>query len=233
MTSQQVVQQVSLSLTITTKDARIDSRLLARYLENQHKSLFELIGNHRSDFEEFGLLRFQTEVIDGRGQPEKFVMLNEDQCILALSYSRNTERVRQLKVLLVKAFGEYRRTVAMYQQEYLPSFNALQDAIHIKAAESANEKMVHMNVAKAVNATVGIEPGTRSTASAQTQAWLTFAQDVAARAMLRGNDHHDGFQYVKRALQAVKDCIALECLDNHDQVAKKIGKEVAHAHSHL
>jgi len=83
-----------LTLIATTKEARIDSRVLAKHLGNKHQNLFELVKDHRKDFEQFGILRFQTGEINGRGQPEKFAMLNEDQCTLALSYSRNTARVR-------------------------------------------------------------------------------------------------------------------------------------------
>lgn len=36
-------------------------------------------------------------------------MLSEDQCYLLLTYSRNTVRVRSLKVALVRAFGSARR----------------------------------------------------------------------------------------------------------------------------
>lgn len=37
-------------------------------------------------------------------------MLNEDQCYFLLSLSRNTDKVVKLKVSLVLAFGEARRT---------------------------------------------------------------------------------------------------------------------------
>jgi phage regulator Rha-like protein len=235
MKNVQVVAHEGLSLTTTTNEARIDSRLLTKHLGNQHHNTMALINKHEGAFQNFGKVLFKTEPLtDSRtGQKERFALLNEEQAYFLLSLSRNTDTVVNLKVKLIQSFGEYRRAVARYQQEYLPSFHVLQDAIHLRAAESSNEKMVHVNVAKAVNTTVGIEPGGRSTASAQTQAWLTFAQDVAARAMLRGHDHHDGFQYVKRALQAVKECIALECLDSQRQNARKIGKEVAHAHANL
>lgn len=193
-----------LSLTTTTKEPRADSRLLAQHLGIKHQSLFGLVKTHRKDFEQFGILRFQTGVIDGRGQPEKFVMLNEDQCTLALSYSRNTARVRQLKIKLVKAFGEYRRSADMRQHEYLPIYHELHDAIHLKALESANEKLVHMNVNKLVNKTVGIEAGQRSIAPVPKQAMLIVAQSVAARAMQTGNDHRDGYQLVKQAMLALE-----------------------------
>ncbi len=190
-------------------EPRIDSRLLAKHLQNKHQSLYELIKNHRTDFEELGLLRFQTGEVTG-GRPEKFTLLNEDQCALALSYSKNTLRVRQLKVMLVKAFGEARRAAEMRRAEYLPSYHRLSDAIHSAAAGSPNEKHVHGNVARLLNKTVGIEAGRRAMAAVPQQALLIVAQEMAARAMQSANNHHDGYQRVKHSMLALAECTQLQ-----------------------
>jgi phage regulator Rha-like protein len=197
------------TLVTTANEARIDSRWLAQHLHNKHQSLFELIKNHRADFEELGLLRFQTGKATG-GRPERFAMLNEDQSTLALSYSKNTPRVRQLKVMLVKAFGEARRAADMRRTEYLPSYHRLSDSIHAAAAGSANEKHVHANVARLLNKTVGIESGQRRTATVPQQAFMIVAQEMAARAMQSANDHHDGYQRVKLSMLALAECTKLQ-----------------------
>lgn len=199
----------STALITGTIEPRIDSRLLAQHLQNKHQSLFELVKNHRADFEELGLLRFQTGKATG-GRPEKFTMLNEDQSTLALSYSKNTPRVRQLKVMLVKAFGEARRAAEMRRTEYLPSYHRLSDAIHTAAAGSSNEKHVHGNVARLLNKTVGIEPGQRATAAVPQQALMIVAQEMAARAMQSASDHHDGYQRVKQSMLALSECTKLQ-----------------------
>jgi phage regulator Rha-like protein len=197
------------ALITGTIEPRIDSRLLAQHLQNKHQSLFELIKNHRADFEELGLLRFQTGKAKG-GRPEKFTMLNEDQSTLALSYSKNTPRVRQLKVMLVKAFGEARRAAEMRRTEYLPSYHRLSDAIHTAAAGSSNEKHVHGNVARLLNKTVGIEAGQRATAAVPQLAFMIVAQEMAARAMQSARNHHDGYQLVKQSMLALSECTKLE-----------------------
>ncbi len=197
------------ALITGTKEPRIDSRLLAQYLYNKHQSLFELIKNYRADFEELGLLRFQTgEVTVGR--PEKFAMLNEDQSILALSYCKNTPRVRKLKVILVKAFGEARRAAEMRRTEYLPSYHRLRDAIHTAAAGSQNEKRVHGNVARLLNKTVGIEAGKRSRAAVPQLALMIVAQEMAARDMKTATDHHDGYRRVKQSMLTLSECTQLQ-----------------------
>ena len=93
----------------TGKEPRADSRDITQHLGNPHETVMRLVNDYRADFEQFGILRFQIGEIQGRGQPEKFALLNEDQTYLLLTYSRNTARVRALKVKLVQAFGAARR----------------------------------------------------------------------------------------------------------------------------
>ena len=149
----------SFTLTIVKAEPRIDSRLLAKHLDANHQSLFELAKDHEADFEQLGTLRFQTGEIKGRGRPEKFAMLNEDQCYLLLTYTRNTKRTRQLKVKLVKAFGEARRAASQHSTEYLPAYHQLHDEIHALAAGSSNGRHVYMNVNRLINKTVGVKAG--------------------------------------------------------------------------
>ena len=189
---------------VTCKDeARIDSRLLAEHFGKDHHDLFELVKNYRADFEQMGVVRFQTEKpLPGSkgGRPERFALLTEDQAYLLLTFTRNTAKARALKVKLVQAFGEARRAAQMRGAEYLPSYHALHDAIHARAAGSPNEKFVHLNVNRLVNKVAGIEAGQRSAVTVPQQSLLTVAQAIAAKAMHQAPDHHAGFQQAKAAL---------------------------------
>ena len=81
-------------LTLVKNERRADTRLLAKHLGNRHKNVFELVKNYRADFEQFGILRFQTEEIEGRGQPEKFTSefgRGKLQDLVALLSGRNFE----------------------------------------------------------------------------------------------------------------------------------------------
>jgi phage regulator Rha-like protein len=201
--------QIDLALTITTTEARIDSRLLAKPLGNKHQSVFELLKIHRADFEELGLLRFQT----GKGtvgRPEKFAMLNEDQAYLLLAYSRNNAKTRRLKIKLVKAFSEARRAADMRRTEYLPTYHRLQDAIRTAASGSANKQRVHSNVATLLNKTVGIKAGQRAAASVPQQALLIVGQMILAQVMQSAVDHHDGYQRAKQSMLALSGIAMLE-----------------------
>lgn len=192
-----------LTLTVTANEPRVSTQQLAKHLGNKHRSLVELVQDYRTDFEQLGILRFQTGVIEGRGQPEKFAMLNEDQATLALAYSKNTTRVRVLKVKLVKAFGLARRTADIRKTEYLPQYHELHDNLHTLAAGSSNERHVHANVNRLLNKFAGIEAGQRASAPLPEQAMLIVGHAMAARAAQGAADHHDGYQRIKTTLQAL------------------------------
>jgi phage regulator Rha-like protein len=201
------------SLVTHKAEARVDSRVMAINLGNQHRSVFELISQYIGDFEQLGIVRFQTEVIKGRGQPEKFALLNEDQSYLLLTYSRNTARVRELKVRLVKAFREARMAVDIRAAEYLPNYHALHDAVHVLANGSDHERFVHMNVNKLVNKVAGIDAGQRGNATAPTQSLLIVAQAVAATALQGAADHREGYRKAKVALASLSAVLpVLECI---------------------
>jgi phage regulator Rha-like protein len=209
LTDEKTVDDLPLTLIADKAEARVDSRVLASRLGSRHQSAMELMKDHRADFEELGILRFQTGVIRGRGQPERFALLNEDQCYLLLTYSRNTAKVRHLKVRLVKAFRDARRAAEDRKAEYLPTYHALHDQIHALAAKSANERFVHMNVNKLINKAAGLDAGQRMTVALPQQSLLVVAQAVAARALRGARDHHDGYCRAKDALLALSAVTSL------------------------
>ena len=191
----------ALVLCAVKSEPRIDSRLLAQHLGNQHQHVRELLTGYVDDFRELGILRFQTGEIRGRGQPERYALLNEDQAYLLLTYSRNTRRVRELKVRLVRAFREARQAADLSTAEYLPSYHALHDEIQALAEHSANARFVHMNLNKLVNRAVGIGAGQRQGLPVPRKSLLVVAQSVAASALRGAHDHRQGYEQAKVALQ--------------------------------
>ncbi|WP_069383962.1 P63C domain-containing protein [Halomonas caseinilytica] len=116
-----------ITLTHGSGEARVDSRQLAEHLGVAHKATFQLLASYTEDFEELGLLPFEMEAVKrpgGRGaKRQKYALLNEDQAYLLLAYSKNTLRVRQLKIALVKAFKRAREEAAietMFNMVLLP-----------------------------------------------------------------------------------------------------------------
>ncbi|MCM2621290.1 Rha family transcriptional regulator [Alcaligenes faecalis] len=192
----------ALALVYGKDEPRIDSRLLAQHLGNTHKHVRELLTDYTADFRELGVLRFETAK-PGRqgGRPEHYALLNEDQAYLLLAYSRNTPKVRQLKIRLVKAFREARQAQEMHRTDYLPTYAALHDEIQALAAGSANERFVHLNINKLINKAVGIEAGQRGRLGLPHKSMVTAAQFIASQAMRGATDHKEGYRLVKLALE--------------------------------
>lgn len=89
-------------------EARVDSRVIATAIGNQHKNVMSLVGDYQQEFESFGILPFETEKSTGAGRPERYALLNEDQSYFLLTLVRNAPQVVALKVGLVKAFKRAR-----------------------------------------------------------------------------------------------------------------------------
>ena len=89
----------------------VSHRVIAENTGNQAKHLFELISKHKSDFEQFGHLPFETETVTNSAKAinkSKTYYLNEQQSTLLMTYLRNSEIVRKFKIALVKEFYELR-----------------------------------------------------------------------------------------------------------------------------
>ena len=204
----------NLSLTTFKNESRVDSRLLAKHLGNQHRHVIALIKKFAEPFETFGKVFFEKapSAVSITGQRERFALLNEDQAFFLLTMSRNSNHVVGLKVKLIQAFSEARRVADQRQTEYKPSYHRLHDAVHQLAGQSPNEKLVHMNFNKLVNKTAGLEAGQRPKAGLSQQAMLIVAQAVATQAMQGATDHHDGYQLAKRSLSALAAVVNVQQL---------------------
>ena len=194
------------TIPLIVKDvARVDSRLLATNMQNQHHNTLALIDKYKTELESFGKVLFKTEPLpDSKtGQKERHALLNEDHAFFLVALSRNTPRVVALKVRLVKAFGEARRAAIQHGAEYLPSYHQLHDQIHVLAAGSPNEHFMHMNANKAVNQAVGIEAGQRGALAMVEKSMLCVAQIVAAKAAHGAADRRDIQPRIKTAMLAL------------------------------
>lgn len=207
-TAKQTNQQANLITLANTKtEPRVDSRLIAQHLGIQHKNVLANIRQYVDHFKRFGILAFKTPVITGRGQPERYALLSEDQVYFLLSLSRNTDVVVDLKAQLVQAFREARQTQDVHQTEYLPAYHNLHDEIARLAGGSANERFVHMNVNKAINKVVGVRSGERYALPMPAKSLLIVAQSVARNAMLTAHDHKDGYRAAKVALGGLSQAL--------------------------
>lgn len=122
----------------------VTSEAVAEGAGVQHKNVLELIGNNVTDFEEFGEVAFETRPFQTAGgvQTRRVALLNEQQATLLMTYQRNTDRVRQFKKALVKAFFE------MAQRLHAPAVpQSLPDALRAYALEVEQRQALEARVA--------------------------------------------------------------------------------------
>lgn len=179
---------MNLQVTTFRGEARIDSRLIAMDLGNNHKSTIELIERYEPKFQRFGLLPFQTEAVktsESRGVKHlKFALLNEDQSYFLLSLSRNSEIVVDLKADLVMAFREARNKETVSNLQYLPLYKEMHEevkALALRAEEHGSttpERIFHINANRAINSAMGIASGARDSLTLDQQLLLTTLQAV-------------------------------------------------------
>ncbi|MCX7111459.1 MAG: Rha family transcriptional regulator [Proteobacteria bacterium] len=194
-------------------EARVDSRLIARELGNQHESMIRLIDEYQSDFEEFGVVRFQIgKPPKGSkgGRPERFALLNEDQAYLFLTYAKNTPEARRLKVNLVKAFARFRegRQVAA---DYLPFYHTLHNEVSNLAqwarlnGSTTPEEFFHVNANRLINRAFGLDSDARAGLPPMLKVMVTGAQALAAetlsKALAEELGHKEAYQRVKQAVE--------------------------------
>lgn len=204
---------MSITLTTDRGEARIDSRLLAEQLGNQHKNVIGLVRTYQQDFAEFGRVAFETRTMQTAGGPQKYevALLNENQCYLLLTYSRNTPRARALKINLVRAFSEARNRTSALDAQHLPLYHAMHaevSALARRAKEcgsSMPKHLFHINANKALNAALGIANGERHTLTIEQQLILATLQAVYRRhlhsSLANGDDHREAGRKARDALQ--------------------------------
>ncbi|MGE9904381.1 Rha family transcriptional regulator [Streptococcus alactolyticus] len=114
------------------KEPYTTSEIIAECADVQHHTITRLIRENKDDFEALGILGFKIHKLDGRGQPKKAYILNEQQATLLITYLKNTEPVREFKKNLVKAFFEMRDELSKFREQRAlekPTYKTLNDVI--------------------------------------------------------------------------------------------------------
>ncbi len=192
-------------------EARVDSRTLSEYLQNQHKAVIQLIDSYINNFEEFGRVTFKMRPFetDGGKQKQRVAFLNEDQAYLLLSFSRNTTHVRKLKVELIKAFSRFRRHKQI-ESDYLPFYHELHDEVKVlaeqaqQAGSSTHERIFHINFNKLINKAFNLESGQRAKLPDHLRVKVTTANVIASEllnnAIDNGMNHKQAYAHVKQGI---------------------------------
>jgi len=98
-------------------EPRASSYVIAAGMLQQHRSILQLVRRHESLLSEFGRVAFEVQPFQTAGgtQYRDVAMLNEQQATLLISFMRNSAKVRDFKVALVKEF--YRMRDALHMRD--------------------------------------------------------------------------------------------------------------------
>lgn len=198
------IEAAGLPLVLVKKEIRVDSRVLAEMLGIENRALIQNIETHQSSFESFGIVTFEMGKLEGRGRPERIVLLTEDQAYFAATLSKNTKQAIAVKLRLVKAFSELRHNKAASERDYLPYFHLLHDAgsAMFKAAQSkgstTKEHFFHTNLERMVNKAFGLKSGQRNELNSTMKSAIGTAYQLSTQtiqnALSEGGDHTQAYE---------------------------------------
>lgn len=131
-----------------------NSKLIAENAEVQHHTVTKIIRNYKSDFEEFGKVRFIDicSINSKGGRPEKLYLLNEQQATLLLTYLKNTEPVREFKKNLVRQFYKMREELKKRQTSEYKEFRLFDKEVQKQQMKLLHDGILDESKAKYIKA---------------------------------------------------------------------------------
>lgn len=205
-------------------DSLIDSRQMAEMLGIQHESFIKNISEHEAALSELGFFRFEIGKIKGRGRPETYALLNENQAFFAVTLSRNTPQAVKAKLLLVKAFAAARNLIEA-QHGYLESHKKLHatigqmQAIALQRGSNAPPFAHHVNLERLNNKLLGIPKDSRATLNRkQKQVLETLAeieQTAINETLANGGNDKAAYHAAKEQAQAFMQQYGNALLGHH------------------
>lgn len=118
-------------------ELRVSSEAIADRTDTQHKNVLELVKRYQLEMQKLGTLAFETRPLPGGGLPQVIAHLNEQQATLLITFMRNTEVVREFKLLLVQQFYAMRQ--ALLAPRPVAELDRRQLALMVIEAEDARE----------------------------------------------------------------------------------------------
>lgn len=193
-------------------DSLIDSRQMAEMLGIQHENFIQNLEAHQELLRELGFFGFQTRKLkQGKGRPETYALLNENQAFFAVTLSRNTPQAVKAKLLLVKAFAAARNLIEA-QHGYLESHKKLHatigqmQAIALQRGSKAPPFAYHANLERLNNKLLGIPKDSRATLNRkQKQVLETLAeieQTAIQETLAKGGNDKAAYHAAKEQAQA-------------------------------
>lgn len=108
-------------------ELRTSTAVIALGLGQKHRAVIQLVRRYQHSLEELGRMQFEVAPFTTRGgtQSREIAMLNEHQATLLIALMRNTEKVIEFKIALVKEFFRMRDELGRREQNLWQQMHAL------------------------------------------------------------------------------------------------------------
>lgn len=115
-------------VTAVDGEPRASTVIIARGVRQQHASVIRMLRKYYDSFTEFGHVDFRSEVVtrqQGGGSLREYALLNEKQASLLLAFMRNSPKVVEFKVGLIREFFRMRDELRRREQTLWQQMHAL------------------------------------------------------------------------------------------------------------
>jgi phage regulator Rha-like protein len=214
-------------VTVKRNDVFTDSMVIAQGTGVEHRKIKAAIRKNQKHLEEFGGLSapHQAENNVGRGRPETYYLLNEQQATFLITLLKNTEVVVGFKKELVKQFYKMRNILLQKQtSDWVETRRAgkltrksetdvIKELTQYAAEQgSANSEKLYMVYSKLANRTVGVSD--RELATILQINNLSLAEGIILhcikQGMAEGKHYKEIYQDSKARLELFKDIALIE-----------------------
>ncbi len=98
-------------------EPRASTLVIAEAIHLKHKQVMANVDKFANEFKELGSFAFQTRMGNHGGVPVRYAELNEPQATFLISLSRNTPKVVEFKLKLVKEFYTMRELLKAQEEQ--------------------------------------------------------------------------------------------------------------------
>lgn len=223
-------------VTLKGNELFTDSLTIAKETDNAHESVCALVGKYENKFKLLGKIEYSYYLKSGSLKSEgKLILLNEMQATFLITLLRNSNKVLNFKLTLVKEFYRMRRFIlerqtAEWQQSRITGKKVRKDETDmiltklIPLAESQgspNAGKLYMTYSKLVNLTLGIVAGQRDNLPLAYVDAIRFLEraieNIISIEVDKGTHYKEIYQVCKAKCQIIKDLSFLPQLSGAEQ----------------
>lgn len=129
-------------IRVKNKECFIDSEGLASLAENEHRAVLQLIRTHTSSLETFGAIAFEMSKPTAKGgRPKQTYLLNEQQATLLTTFMKNSKKVTEFKIKLVREFFRMRTYIQKQETIRLAGIEVRKSLTDSVKDSGENERM--------------------------------------------------------------------------------------------